>query len=814
MPRMWFLGFVLSVSLAATENATAQSRSRSRTTRPVPNSTGLSAEWLGQTREDRVSPSVNVGPDGLADAKIVLKGLLKDVEVAGVVVKGPAGLQWHSGVNPNAFMSAELIRRGDDPTIGDLFLAAERDLKGQTLSISVHYKNDQVAATRLVAGKYDPKLASPKIKLADFPVLDLKAQWLGQDGNNKVGPGDVHVVVSGLPRIPIAAACLSNASKWVWSVRLSDKLPFDAGPDVTPMALIRGDDPTRADLHFPPFRDETGTKMTLRLLFEDGRTAIARFPGGKCDAGLRSPDFPAKTSTNAKPGDDLHALVNQFGTIHLAQGVYRLNKPLILSKPIVIQADPGATLEFSQDASSAPWAAAIKVHVGHSVLEGFAVRFATPIRWVPGVDGGPAVIGATDNTDPGPGDIKGDLTFRNLDLEGPPTSAKWEETPRLLRMNYSLCGVIEGNTLKGGSIEVIGGPWRIVRNRHVGTPLNTFTFAVISGHRTHDLVVQDNQIHPESGPTTKTWRFLVLTQSGVDDLVSGNTVENVGPRNDDKIPGDNAPEIILTESYSLHFEGKPSAVSASGRILALPQIQGEPLHPGDAVAILTGPSAGEWRRIDQVLGSSSILLDPPMPKGSADCVISIATGFVRETFRKNTIDCRGSGGAGGLVLVGNHFGLKVLDNHLSGGLGGYKIAASPTEKPVHWGWSHGPLMGAVIEGNILEDCIRGGIVCVEHSQHIKSNKGRVYASVRLKNNTAKWSPEFAASAKTPGREKPVGLTLGDPGSHDPGELVITEEGNHSGSSHSIEMKVMAAKVNGVVVKDRSMPLPAARSASR
>jgi hypothetical protein len=816
LPRAVF-ALALSLALGIGSDLAAQQRSaRTKGTKPssAAKDGSFSAEWAGQGREDRVGTGISVGPDGIADAKLVVRGLLKDAQIVGLVLKGASGLQWHSGANPDAFPSSELIRRGDDPTTGDLYFGPDRDIKGQNLALEIYYTNGQSAFAKVVAGKYDPKLAVGKTKVANLGAFKLTSRWIGQDGIEKVAPGDVHVAIEGLPRLPIVAAALSDSSRGLWHARISDKLPFDPGPDGLPMALIRGDDPSRADLHFPPFRDETGGKMTLRILFEDGRTAIAQFPGGKCDPGLRSKTWPAKTATTAKPGDDLNDLAAKFGTIRLSPGRYAMSAPLVLDKSVNIVGEPGATLVFSQKGGDPTWSAAILIHAGHTTLEGFAVRFDTPIRWTPGVEDGPAVIGVTDNFDTKPRDIKADLTFRKLDLEGPPATTKWEQGPLLMRMHFTVCGTIEDNTFKGGTIHVMGGPWRIVGNRHLGTQSNTYSYGVFSGMRTHDLLVKDNVVRPVADPTAKTWRFLVITQSGTDDRVEGNTVENVGPRDVDKLPSENAPEIILTEAYSLHFEGKPSAVSPDGRVVVVPAMQWDVARTGDAVAILTGPNAGQWRTVAQAMGPTTLLLEEPLPPGTGDAVLSIGTGFVRESFVKNTIDARGGGGIGCLVLVGNHFGLTVAENHFLGGRNAFKIAASPSENPVHWGWSHVPLMGATIEGNILEDSTLGGTLCVEHSPQTKTNKGRVYASVKLKDNTVRWSPAFAAKLASGGGEPPSGFILGDRGSLDPGEMIVQENNNQATSPGGIAFRVNAAKINGKDVRGKVIPLPAARSASR
>src|SRR3954453_7296717 len=97
----------------------------------------------------------------------------------------------------------------------------------------------------------------------------------------------------------------------------------------------------------------------------------------------------------------------------------------------------------------------------------------------------------------------------------------------------------------------------------------------------------------------------------------------------------------------------------------------------------------------------------PLPRG--DYVVSIATGFVGETFRGNTIDARGSSVAVDLDLVGNHFGTRVLNNHLLCAAA-FQVAPAPTERPVHWGWSHPPMLGIELAGNVLEDSPRGGAI--------------------------------------------------------------------------------------------------------
>src|SRR5262249_56125114 len=119
---------------------------------------------------------------------------------------------------------------------------------------------------------------------------------------------------------------------------------------------------------------------------------------------------PGPGAVIAHPGDDLNALARRFGGIRLSAGVYRLSAPLVLSRPIIITGDAGATLLFSQGPNDAPWSAAIKIQAGRTTLDRFMVRFATPIRWAPNINYGPAVIGTTDNYDSVPNVPKPGLT--------------------------------------------------------------------------------------------------------------------------------------------------------------------------------------------------------------------------------------------------------------------------------------------------------------------------------------------------------------------------------------------------------------------
>ena len=749
----------------------------------------LSAAWIGQDGRDVVGQGPSVGPDGLVDVRIELKGLSAAVALTELAIDAAGDFHRRYGVNPEAHGNAELVRPPNDASRGHVHIQPDRDLAGKPLTIVARYANGKADKVVVKGGKVDLKKAVPAARVDDVPTLPLKVRWIGQTGETGVGPNDVKVIVEGLPRgVPVAATALSNAAKATWAVRANDRVPFYIQPYGLPMAFRPSPDGTSAEILFPPDRDESGSPMTLRLVFADGRSGIATFPGGKVDPALRAGDGPAATQVRAMPGDDLHKFVERFGTVVLAKGEYRLDRPLVLNRPIVLKGEPGAILQFAQNGGE-PWTTALKIHAGRTTLEGFSIRFAGPIEWRTDVNYGPAVIGTTDSRDPDRGPLKAGISIRKLDVEGPPASGRqaWENSVGLMRLVGAPNGRIEGCTLKGGMIEFDQGPWTIVDNRFQGARPGTTLQAVFSGHNTHDLELRGNRTK-NVGPSGKTWRFLVLTGSGMFDRVEGNVVEDIGPRDDDTVPGDNAPETILTEAYTLHFEGRPLGISRDGRAVRITDPQGGPAVAGDALTVLTGPEAGRHRRIVQAIDATTYLVDPPFAAGDRPEAISIAGGFVGQTYKRNVIDLRGGSVAVALVLVGNHYGTKILENRFIGGGAAAKITACPTEGPCHWGWSHAPFVGGEFRGNRLEDVLGGARFFVERGPAIKSSLGRTYMSAELSENLVSWSPEFERAHPAPA-EGSVGLIIGtDVGPADPPAVRIHEAGSRVAAGRGIAVR--------------------------
>ena len=455
---------------------------RSWVGRPIPTSEPPARRsrrgWLGHDGRDHTGKGPCVGPDGFEDAHLTLSKLSAKAEIKSVEVNGPGGLAWHSGLNVKAVAGAELIRL-DDKTRADLYFSPGRDLAGQNLKVVVTYADDRGDVVSVAASKCNPAKAMPKVAAPALVNSSATAKWLGQDGI-ETSPGDVHVALEGLaPGRQIVAAALSDGVVATWVYRPT------IGPASRPGSRSTGSRssdpaPSKADLVFPPIRDESGATMTLRMLDQSGREEVLRFPGGPCDPDRRGPPPPSPGSVTAKPGDDLQGLVSQFGTVNLAKGVYPLSRPLVLNKSVRLVGEPGATLQFSQGADQSPWTAAIKIHAGGTSLEGFAVRFAGPVRWDNEVSYGPAVIGTSDDRDGGQSDPKFRIVLANLDLQGPPASTEWENALHLIRVISASSGRIERNVLKGGSVVFSGGPWTIAENTHKGTLPNTYSYGLFT----------------------------------------------------------------------------------------------------------------------------------------------------------------------------------------------------------------------------------------------------------------------------------------------------------------------------------------------
>ncbi len=767
--------------------------------------------WIGQDRQDFTGVGPSVGPDGLQDAHIHLSGLDEKRPIKAIRIEGPGG-RWEYGLNPRALDNAEFVKDSRDPRQGDLFFQPSRDLAGQRLKVGVLYEDKSLQTFAVTAGKVDPRLRLSQPPLPKVEELKVTAQWLGQDGSDRSRPGDVHLVLSGLPgSARLRSIGLTDNILGSWDSLLNDGRPVNNQLYDRPLDVRFRADRRTVDLYFMPYRDGGGEMYSVRLTAADGRIWHGSFPGGPVDLARLEP-APETSHADARPGDDLQALVDRNGSVTLAPGTYRLTRPLVLTRPVTLSGPRTARLVFTQPPQDTPWTTAIKVRAGNVTLQGFTVRFEGRIRWNQDVSYGPAVIGMTDNLDPGYGQDHAHVVFKDLDVEIPPADdpSKWVEAMRLFRLIGAGSGTIAGNRLRGGPIDLFRGPWLIVDNEFVGTPPGTVSQSFIAARFCHDLLIRGNRLSAPA-PNGKTWRFLILVGFGQNDRIENNTVEGVGSRDDDTVPFNNSPEVILSESYTISYEGRVMATSADGKVLRIGRAQGPSINDRQLVAVLNGPAAGEWRRIVHVLDPATILVDHPLPKGSD--VVSITDGFVGEVFENNRIDLRGGRLSNSFTLAGNHFGTRIIGNHLLGNGYAWRLYACPTEAPLIWGWSHAPYMGGVVENNILEDTIAGGLIGVEHSEYIKTNRGRTYMSVQLRDNQVRWTPGFLAQRARAGEKPPIALTFGFSQSLDPQEFLLTASGNTldapAAYRQSHTMIVHAASINSQRILERSFRLPSA-----
>ena len=219
------------------------------------------------------------------------------------------------------------------------------------------------------------------------------------------------------------------------------------------------------------------------------------------------------------------------------------------------------------------------------------------------------------------------------------------------------------------------------------------------------------------------------------------------------------------------------ALSSDGRVLRTGRVAGRTDPDGRRRVALEWPGRRpvaadcSGHRLQHVPGR------PPHPRGNrgrVDLAGVCRRGVPGEPDRhpgRAAVDC--------LVLAGNHFGTRVVNNHFMGGVVRIPADGLPNRDAVIWGWSHAPFLGGLIEGNILEDAEHGSIFGLEHDpRYIKSNQGRTYMTVQSRRNVFRWSDGFVSRFdEVNAKEPPVALTLGYSPSNDASELVVSAVDN-------------------------------------
>ncbi|MDG3005527.1 discoidin domain-containing protein [Paludisphaera mucosa] len=806
----------------------------------------LSATFLGQDGQDWTGATIAVGPDGMQDVHIAIANLSTGASgTVRVTAATNPPRSWETGVNPDGRWNAEpLNRTGTGSTLGstaDLFFSSDVDLTDVTLTIQVFYdhwnpdyqsytnRSGKTDSVTIIAGATDPSLAMPQVTESDLATFSATSH--PQDPQY---PGWSHAAIDAAS---LAALSTPQSFATVRSAVLSDRhgaawlyfrpgspAPYTGFPDPTAMRF----DAAGGTFDFPPVRSEDSSTLTLLLTFDDGSQAVSRFAGSAADLGRLAVDTRVGTTAQdvADAAGLFAALDADAPRIHLRAGTYNLDRPMVLDAPVQITADPGAVLNFVlSDAAGSPWktsTGAIQVRASHVALDGFSIRFeGTTAQWT---------CWARNVIQAGFGTVDVDLAFTNLDIGAPAAAVAgtYEMAVPIMNFDDGDTGVIAGNVLKGGWIQLGAAPWQVLDNDYQGAVADTIAPSFLAVHRSFDLTIQGNHAHVVD-PRGITQRFLVMGNAdsgqGIDDLIAGNTIDGgIGtPATGAPAGFNNNPEIILTETYQPRFEGLPSAVSPDGFIVQLPYLRGPAARTGDVVSIVDGPHAGEWRMIAQALSPTRYLLDQPLPDGRFD--IAVGRGFVNQTYRGNTIDIRGMSPSNvAIVVSGNHWNQIIEDNTFLGGAAlrigaGSSEAAFEGRYPAPWGWSRLPVFDIEIEGNTFVDAEVS--LGVAHNRWAdKASAGRTYLEGDFSDNTIIWT-DPSGSAVTIGAGPDV--SRGDPAYTlanypwlTPEEIVLTTHdnwGRDPGTGAAATMRIYAARIDGATADDLLVNLPTSSAVS-
>ncbi|MCY2933892.1 MAG: hypothetical protein NT172_06955 [Planctomycetota bacterium] len=707
---------------------------------------GLQATWLGSSAGvDLTTPSAAIGPDGITDLQISLTQLDTSKSIKAVDLVDANNIWIASyGLNPSRVGTAQLSQNQATPSQATLtFSAPNRPIAGP-LTIQVTYSNDSKDSATCALGSIatNPATISPDVTFT--PSL-ATASWLGQVVTAPDRPGWERITVSNLPVRGISAWQLNDPSgqTWLWTIS-GQGSPWTPIPDTR--SLIASQDLSgNWTLEFDSRWDLAGSALNLLAASNDGSVFSIDLMGGAVNLDLRSP-APDLTEIVTAPGTDLQDLVNRFGTVRLSDGIYKLTQPLILKKPIQLIGSPQSILQFSQPADSTGWTSAIKLAAGNILLSGFQVQFDGTIHWLDNIRYGPAVIGTPDNYDIALGRIgpMPNIVVDGLNIQGPKPNSANEEAPRLMRLIGDVSGQICHNTLFGGLIEVVGGPWSITANTQTGTWPGAFNYDVIAAHDTHGLSITDNIIAPIAASGTL-FRFLVVNGRSNHVNVINNQVTGLGAKFSDppEIQSVNAHEVVLTEAYHVDYEGLLLGLDSTRRQIRVGAALGLGYQPGDQIAILDGSAAGSYSTIQAVINTTTLLLDKPLPTSvNVGTAISINKGIDRLNFSGNTIDQTNRPQSLGMVFVGNLYGLNISNNTIIGGLRGLQVIAYPSETPLEWGWTRNVVQGLTMTGNRFADVLWFNQVAVSHSSFARANYGRLYLTGEISSNTFQWSDRF------------------------------------------------------------------------
>jgi hypothetical protein len=284
----------------------------------------------------------------------------------------------------------------------------------------------------------------------------------------------------------------------------------------------------------------------------------------------------------------------------------------------------------------------------------------------------------------------------------------------LIRTRYA-SGLIDGNIIRGGTVDLELGPWTVVKNSFQGpkgtlisienssTKVPAYVVDLIKLTSARDVVVENNEAKMPTDMSNqkqqRAYRFVLMKNelgAAKNLRIEGNIIgSGVGRRMDDSTnqtftgtvnPGtftnlQNLPEIILSENYGMNYEGKTLQISTDRRILQLPapdtSRRGWSIKAGDVVAILEGPFAGQFRVVAQVFlpggvthgtwksTSTVLILQDPLPGTETSMVVSVTQGTKNLKVVENSIDLKDTT-SHAIVLSGNEYDVLVKGNAIEG----------------------------------------------------------------------------------------------------------------------------------------------------
>ena len=358
--------------------------------------------------------------------------------------------------------------------------------------------------------------------------------------------------------------------------------------------------------------------------------------------------------------------------------------------------------------------------------------------------------------------------------------------------------------LQGGEISLRGGPWTVTNNALYGAQADTYSLAAFTFTGSHDVLLEDNSVTQQSTSGYLS-RLVNFAASGIDNTVEGNTFAggNVGFMGsgttggqvsaDPADPGAwtyfNTPEVVLLEpNYAVLFAGRPSDVSTDGRELVLPDVRSviqtyinsaNSTGVGLVVSILSGvnsdgspnmTAAGDWFQVSQqvsvVNGDLKLLMQDPLPQmpSGGYYVVELTTAFVDTSIIGNNINTLGTASVDVDLRSSLDFGTRIIGNDLVGGstvvgdtVGtAIMVLATPggngPDGTLPANWTIMPVLGTLIEDNVIEDALGGIEIGGEHNfafydgnddgPTVVSTTGRVYVTATVIGNAFEWDQQW------------------------------------------------------------------------